>query len=636
MRPVPPPFLPIPLAALGRPPARPQDLLVWGWLRLREGQAPTPLPAKAYIARCLHVRRETVSATLERLTRTDPPLLFLHPGRGEDGRPATLYRTADLEPEAARRVTPPVTRRSADSRAAGLQTRRAADAPRGASGETPRGKDTLSRAPAGFLSPLPRDADRVPMTLETCLRRALAGNLKIQIARFGPAIAETRVVEAEALFDPAWYLNNALGRVRQDAGTLLAGATTLVSKQWDFDTGVEALLPTGATISLGQDWTYLDSNSTFYTPNPQYDTDLSLEVRQPLLRGAGLEVTKSPIVLARLDHRVSLADFKARIMDTLLEVERDYWDLAVAQVRVRALTEALEAAEENRRIARRRHEEGKARRVAVSLAESAVTRRKADLVAARLVLAQTSDRLKRLVNDPALPLQAPVLLKAADRPTAEPVPVSRRLYQTSLLAAMKHRPEMDRASAELDQANLRERVARNQRLPQLDLAAGYTLNGLDSDLEPALGEAMETTYFDWQAGLEFRIPIGNRARTAAHERSRLERAVAARQREDTRQQVLLEVSQSVRDVAAAEESILATRAAREAAEHTLRDQQANVAAGAALQKDLLEAQRDLADARVDEIRAMAGYMIALAELERAKGTLLDYNNIQVLDEPPEP
>ena len=491
-------------------------------------------------------------------------------------------------------------------------------------------------APDGFLDPVTRDADRVPMALEACLRRALANNLKIQIARFGPAIAGTHVVEAEALFDPAWYLNNALGRVRQDAGTFLAGADTLVNKQWDFDTGLEALLPTGATISLGQDWTYLDSNSTFFMPNPQYDTDLSLEVRQPLLRGAGLEVTKSPIVLARLDHRVSLADFKARIMDTLLEVERAYWDLAVAQVRVRALTEALEAAEENRRIARRRHEQGKARRVAVSLAESAVTRREADLVAARLVLAQTSDRLKRLLNDPALPLEQPALLKADDRPTAEPVPVGRRLYRSSLLAAMKHRPEMDRAAAELDRAALRERVARNQRLPRLDLAAGYTLNGLDSDLGPGLGEAMETTYFDWQAGLEFRIPVGNRARTAAHERSRLERAVAARRREDTRQQILLEVSQSVRDVAAAEESILATRAAREAAEHTLRDQQANVAAGAALQKDLLEAQRDLADARVAEIRAMADYMIALAELERAKGTLLAYNHIQVMADPPGP
>jgi len=485
------------------------------------------------------------------------------------------------------------------------------------------------RAPDGFLDPITRDADRIPLTLEACLRRALANNLQIQIARFGPAIAETWVVEAEALFDPAWYLNNALGRVRQDAGTLLAGATTLVAKQWEFDTGVEALLPTGATVALGQDWTYIDSNSTFFTPNPQYDTDLNLEVRQPLLRGAGMEVTKSPIVLARLDHRVSLADFKARIMDTLLDVERAYWHLAVAEVRVQALTEALEAAKENRRIARRRFDEGKARRVVVSLAESAVTRRQSDLVAARLILAQTSDGLKRLLNAPELPLEDPGLLAASEQPPTEPVPITRRMYQDSLLAAMKHRPEMDQASAAVDRANVEERVARNDRLPQLDLAAGYTLNGLDSDLEPALGEAMETQYFDWQAGLEFRIPIGNRARTAAHERSRLEQAVAVRQREDTRQQILLEVSQAVRDVAAAEESILATRAAREAAEQTLRDQRANVAAGAALQKDLLEAQRDLADAKVDEIRAMANYMIALARLERAKGTLLAYNNIEV-------
>jgi outer membrane protein TolC len=505
----------------------------------------------------------------------------------------------------------------------------------------PVGAGRATRAPAatpdGFIDPITRDADRLPVTLEACLRRALVNNLQIQIARFGPAIAETFVVEAEALFDPAWYLNNALGRVRQDAGTFLAGAATLVAKQWDFDTGVETLLPTGATVALSQDWTYIDSNSAFFMPNPQYDTDLNLVLRQPLLRGAGLEVTKSPIVLARLDHRVSLADFKARIMDTLLEVEQTYWNLAVAEARVRALTEALEAAKENRRIVQRRFEEGKARRVVVSLAESAVTTRQADLVAARLILAQTSDRLKRLLNDPELPLEEPALLTASDRPPTEAVPITRRMYQDSLLAAMKHRPEMDQASAAVDQANVRERVARNDRLPQLDLAAGYTLNGLDSDLSPAMQEAFTTTFFDWQAGLEFRIPIGNRARTAAHERSRLEQAVAARQREDTRQQILLEVSQAVRDVAAAEESILATRAAREAAEQTLSDQRANVAAGAALQKDLLEAQRDLADAKVQEVRAMTNYMIALALLERAKGTLLAYNNIEVMGEgTPEP
>jgi hypothetical protein len=32
------------------------------------------------------------------------------------------------------------------------------------------------------------------------------------------------------------------------------------------------------------------------------------------------------------------------------------------------------------------------------------------------------------------------------------------------------------------------------------------------------------------------------------------------------------------------------------------------------------------------MRAMSDYMIGLAALEKAKGTLLEYNNIQVIDE----
>jgi len=521
-----------------------------------------------------------------------------------------------------------------------------ADRPGGADAEGAAGKEpgpagaktpagASRRSPArldGFVDPLTKRSDRIPITLEGCLRRALANNLQIQIARFNPAIAQTAVIEAQALFDPSWFLNNALGRIRQDAGTFLAGAGTLVAKEWDFETGVETLLTTGATVSVAQDWTYLDSNSAFFMPNPQYASGLGLAVRQPLLRGAGTEVTESPIVLARLDHTMSLAEFKVQVMNTLLEVERAYWDLVVAQTRVEALGQALAAARENQRIARRRFEEGKAKRVILSLADSAVTNREADLVAARLVLAQTSDQLKRLINAPDLPLDDPTVLEASEQPLARPIRVGREMLQASMLAAMTSRPEMQQADAALEQAGIRERVARNERLPQLDLAAGYRLTGLEPDVDHAVDEQFETRFFDWTVGLELRVPIGNRARIAAHERTRLERAQALTQREDTRQQVLLEVSAAVRDLAAAEEAILATRAAREAAEQTLNDQQANLAAGAALVKDLLEAQRDLADATVREMESMAAYMISLANVERAKGTLLDYNNMRVAED----
>jgi len=490
--------------------------------------------------------------------------------------------------------------------------------------------------PEGFLAPLERSGEGVPVTLEGCLRRALVHNLKIQIARFAPAIARTAVVEAEALFDPSWYLNNALNRLRQDTGTFLAGAGTLSAKQWDFESGSRTLLPTGASVALSQGWTMLDSNSAFYDPNPRYATDIGLSVAQPLLRGAGQEVIKSPIVLANLDHQISLADFKRQLMDTLLEVEQTYWDLVMAQERVDALDESLSAAEENLRIVRLRFQEGKDKRLIVSLAESAVTSRQTDLIVARLQRARTSDHLKRLINDPALPLEEPALLTASEQPLANPVPTTRAMLQRSMLAAMKNRPEIQQADVRLQQMGLLERVARNYRLPRLDLQGAYGLTGLDSKTWRAMKEQFGTEFYDWTVGVELEVPIGNRSRIAAYERAQLERTQALVQREDTRQQLLLEVSNAVRDLAAAEEAVASTRAAREAAEQTLHDQQANLGAGAALQKDLLDAQRDLADAKVRETQAMAGYMMSLAQLERAKGTLLEYNNIRILDDAPPP
>jgi outer membrane protein TolC len=206
-----------------------------------------------------------------------------------------------------------------------------------------------------------------------------------------------------------------------------------------------------------------------------------------------------------------------------------------------------------------------------------------------------------------------------------------------MVAAMKNRPEVQEAENRLSQAGVRERVADNGRLPQLDMAAGYTLNGLHRKLDRALEDELTTSFYDWSVGMEFRIPIGNRSRTAAYERALLERSRALHERENVRQQVLLEVSEATRNLAAAEESVLATRAARQAAEQTLRDGQAFFEAGAALVKNLLDAQRDLADAKVREIQAMTSYMVGLAALERAKGTLLLYNNIEVVpDQPPAP
>jgi len=512
----------------------------------------------------------------------------------------------------------------------------AAPRPEGVRAEEPSPEGPPAKGAAGrlegFIDPLTRRSDRVLIALDGCLRRALAHNLTVQVARYGPPIARTGIIEAEALFDPSWFMNNAVGRLKQQSGALFTGPGTFISKTWSFSTGVQALAPTGASVGLTQSWAYQNTNSAFLAPDPQYANNLGLSLRQPLLRGAGAEVATAPIVLARLDQKISVAELRTSLMATLLAVERTYWSLVTADTRIRAVSEAVEAAKENRRILQRRFEEGQARRAEVSLAQSAVTSRQADLVSARLQLVQASDLLKRLINDPQLPLEDPVVLEATELPIAAPMPIGRETLQASLVAAMRMRPELAEAEDRLDQAAVRERVAQSARLPQLDATGSYNLSGLAGRLGPAFEKEFGAQFHDWSVGLELSVPIGNRARTAAYQRSQLQQGVALNQREDARQQVFLEVSDAVRSLAASEELILATRAAREAAEQSLHDQQANVEAGLALFRNLLDAQRDLADAKVREMEAMTSYITGLAALERAKGTLLEYNNVRVLDD----
>ena len=57
------------------------------------------------------------------------------------------------------------------------------------------------------------------------------------------------------------------------------------------------------------------------------------------------------------------------------------------------------------------------------------------------------------------------------------------------------------------------------------------------------------------------------------------------------------------------------------------DNRINVGIGTT--RDLIEAQRDLVDARTQLIKSVADYNVALARLERARGTILEASSVKI-------
>jgi HAE1 family hydrophobic/amphiphilic exporter-1 len=95
------------------------------------------------------------------------------------------------------------------------------------------------------------------------------------------------------------------------------------------------------------------------------------------------------------------------------------------------------------------------------------------------------------------------------------------------------------------------------------------------------------------------------------------------------QNVMVEIDNAVKQAQSAYQSVDATKQARIYAEAALDAEQKTYAVGKATTFDVLQLQNNLTTARGQEIRALANYEEALANLDAQEGSTLEKNNINL-------
>lgn len=481
---------------------------------------------------------------------------------------------------------------------------------------------------------------RTPRVLAIGLRSsvdlAVRNNLPLQEARFEPAISETQVVAAEAVFDWAFF-NDIAWRDTDipQPGPGFLGLPAVVSADQTITnvTGLRRNLTTGGTLEVSQELIYADQRATAFgvlgNPNPASQVNYSVEFNQPLLRNFGSDVALADVRLARNAERNSIATLKGTLIDTVTEVEQAYWQLVLAHRRLVIASKLLDRGTVV-------HEDISARRVfdavqaQIADAQSTVETRRGDILRAQRDLRRASDRLKSLINDPAVPVGSERLLIPIDAPLDEPITYS---LLDSVQTAVQSRPEVDTAILSLDDASIRETVARNGRLPTLDLRASATMRGFGEDFGDGFDTAADGEFLDdFLLGLLFEQPLGNRAGEAAFRRRRLERLQGVVRYQRVVQDVVLDVKNALDDVVTNYKLIAQARTARIAAAEALRTllvEKELTDAGYSVERlDLEFTQQDaLAQAERAEVQALIDYNTSIAELYRAMGTTLERNRI---------
>jgi outer membrane protein TolC len=498
----------------------------------------------------------------------------------------------------------------------------------------------------------------VRMPLQDIIQRSVLYSTEVKVAGFDAAIAKTKVLEAEAKFDPTFFVNAKYEH--QDApfaGQVIddprfpsqSGHTETLyverGEVYTLEPGIKQDLSSGGQVSLSYQFQYNYLLPQRFIENPYWDDQLKFQLTQPLLRNAGFEVNQARITIARNDTRVSVLDFRKALEDNVAELEKDYWQLEEAEREVRIQEDLLRQTRATARILFGQAKQGGvATRVQTSQAQASIRSREAVLIRARSRLRDISDDIKRRMNDPQFPVASEAVVMPADPPSETKIEFS---VKDQVNTALANRLELGQQDLRISDADVALNVAINNAYPKLDLTAALTLEGIyESPAHSAhpSGDFADTFHSQWESdghvgwslGLAFELPIGNREARAIIRRAYLQRLQAIVQYRNLIDQVTLDVTQAVREVYTTWNEMGARRQARFAQADQLAAYEDRRMNGEHLDPTfvqlILDAQERLADAERDEALAVASYQVAIARLERAKGTLLRYNNVVLAED----
>ena len=481
------------------------------------------------------------------------------------------------------------------------------------------------------------------MSLGDAVRIALENNRDIQLEQKNVEVSEGEVTTQEGVFDPTLNISSSYLDGETPTTSTFIPTGTINRQDFNAQANIEGSLATGTYYDiLNFSTTRTETDSPIQDLSPSWFNNLSFSIGQELLKNFGIDVNRAFIITAKRSNEISVRELESITSDVLLSVERRYWLLVAAKKNLELERTAHELALDLQRRNEIQVEVGVLPPVSVTQAKSEVAAREVSVIRAENLLQASSDNLKNVL---AMDLSQEI--ETTDEPTTEVYKFSEK---ASLEQAYEERPEMDQVMLNIENKETLKKYYSNQRLPRLAVEGTLDLQGLGGDENPnrlsfsgepepipqrflGAGEAFSqiwgADFPTWQILGIFSFPLFNRTARGEYVKANAELDRSVITLEKTKDDIALDVRSAIREIENSLRAIAAAGVSVELAEEVVNNEQERLNVGIGTTREVLEAQRDLIDAGVREITAVANYNIALAELEFAKGTLLKKSSIEI-------
>lgn len=475
----------------------------------------------------------------------------------------------------------------------------------------------------------------LPLSMDQAVMMALETNLGLKADRLSVNVAAQDVAIARAAFRP--QLRSSFSRATsdqlpnsffEDVGIVSTGSTAVSSS-------LSQALPWYGTAYMVS-WTGNRSSTTanFSSFNPRFGSTLSVSFAQPLLRNMLIDSNRFSLMSNERTRQIADLTLEQRIARTRNDVQQAYLSLIAANEGLKVAQQNMDLAQETLKNFRQRVAVGVSADIEVIQAEAQVASNEELVVVAESAIATAEDILRALIIDPQRPDFWQVRLQPTDTISALPKEVD---VEAAIRSALANRLDLIAARRQQEITALAIRLDENLTKPEVNFSLNYAAQGTggtqfsygqgfppailartDRAFSSVLGDAFAGTYPSWTAGVTFSYPLGNSAAKGSLARGRLQKQQEDLTIRNLELQVATAVRNAARDVQTNFKRVEATQKARQATDRQLDAEQRKFGVGLSSSFELQQRQRDLAQARINELNAMIAYNRSLIALERVQ------------------
>ncbi|RBH56683.1 MULTISPECIES: TolC family protein [Pseudomonas] len=445
------------------------------------------------------------------------------------------------------------------------------------------------------------------LTLGDAVYLGLRNNRSIRSAYLQRIAQKFDLRVSEDVFNPKLLLSGTYqanrGSKDSSRNTTLSPTTSLLSEY-------------GTRLSMA--WTQQLTNADVAG---RYRSDgLDLAIIQPLLRGAGWDVTTAPLRVARIAEQVNRLSLKSNVAQTISDIITAYREVLRSQEQLTITQDALKRA-------RALLDVNKALIAAGRMAEFEIVQTEADIATQELGVEEARNQVDinrlSLLRLLALDLSTPI--HATEALEANRVNIDK---QDAFRVAQVQQPDYLASLLGSQQADLNLVIAKDQSRWDVSLIAGA--NQIRDRTDNDLGN-VGSRRWDSYAGVQVQIPIGDLSTRQAEVHARIDVENQQITLADAKQALERSVNDVVRDLGTRWRQYEIAQRAVDLSRRKLDIEREKLSAGRSSNFQVLSYEGDLRNAENARLNALIAYLNAQTQLDLTLGMTLESWDIALND-----